>query len=283
MTAAVFPNFEKKNALETAITVCQCLHNMCINIVADKKYEKYLGGMKYIRFEDVSAAADICDVMIVIGGDGTILEYSECAADREKPLLGINTGRLGFMASMETDELYNLSKLISGDYEVENRMMLDAVIIHADGSREKYSALNDVVVSRSYACITDFDISVSGRNVSSLRADGVVFSTPTGSTAYALSAGGPILEPYLDCIEFTPICPHSLSSRTMLFSTMHKVTVRHYSDDGVYFTVDGKPGHSVLGSDIIEISKSDKYLRLIDIKGFSFYDAVNNKLMRPIK
>lgn len=119
MTAAVFPNFEKKNALETAITVCQCLHNMCINIVADKKYEKYLGGMKYIRFEDVFAAADICDVMIVIGGDGTILEYSECAADREKPLLGINTGRLGFMASMETDELYNLSKLISGDYEVE--------------------------------------------------------------------------------------------------------------------------------------------------------------------
>ncbi|MBQ8569563.1 MAG: NAD(+)/NADH kinase [Oscillospiraceae bacterium] len=284
MTAAVFPNFEKNKAQETAVKVCECLHNMGMDIIGDSHYSSRLDMLSFVDFMQVNEAIDASDVVIAIGGDGTILEYSECAAELNKPLLGINTGRLGFMASMETDELHNLSRLISGDYEIENRMMLNAELIHEDGSTEIFSALNDIVVSRPYSKLVDYDVSVNGRSVSSLRADGVVFSTPTGSTAYALSAGGPILEPYLECIQYTPICPQSLSSRTMLFSTEHRLVLKHFSEnEDVYFSVDGKKARFMSYKDNLVISKSRKYLRLIDIKGFSFYDAVNNKLMKPIK
>ncbi len=284
MKIAVFPNFEKKNAHPTSLRVCEILNGMGVELFADEKYAGYFSSVGYVKTFPRRNAAEMCDIMIAIGGDGTILRHSDFAAEFRKPLLGINTGRLGFMASMESDELDSLSKLISGDFRIEERMMIQAEIIGSDGNSELFTALNDVVIVRPFSGIADFDICVNGRTVSQIRADGVVFSTPTGSTAYGISAGGPILEPCLDCIEFTPICPHSLSSRTILFSSEHRLEVIHTSYEGdVYFTVDGKPGRNIGLSDRVMISKSDKTLRLIDIKGFSFYDAVNNKLMRPIK
>lgn len=284
MTAAVFLNFKKEKAVEAADKICDILHNMRIEILADEKYRPYYRDDDYISFEPADSAISRCDVVIAVGGDGTILEYSSCAAEYEKPLLGINVGRLGFMASLETDELYKLSRLVSGDYMVENRMMLDGRLIRSDGSEEKYSALNDICVSRPYSRLTDFDISINDRTVSSIRADGLIFSTPTGSTAYSLSAGGPIVEPCLECIQMTPVCPQSLSSRPILFSPSHSLVVTHAAeDDSVFLTVDGRLGKSVFKSDKVIISKSEKTLRLIDINGSSFYDAVNNKLMKPIK
>ena len=284
MIAAVFPNFQKKNAYTAALEVCGILNKMGIGITVDERYGEYYKNIPYVIPDTRENAAGMSDVIIAIGGDGTILRCSDCASDLGKPLLGINTGRLGFMASMETDELYYLNKLVTGDYTVDERMMLDAEIIDGDGRSEHHTALNDVIVSCPYSAIADFEVSVGGRTVSRLRADGVIFSTPTGSTAYGVSAGGPILEPCLDCIEFTPICPHSLSSRTILFSSAHRLELRHESEkNDIYFTVDGKPGRPIENSDRVIISKSEKKLKLIDIKGFSFYDAVNNKLMRPIK
>ena len=144
------------------------------------------------------------------------------------------------------DELKDLSKLKTHDYSVETRMMLDVSLIRDNKIISAHTALNDVVIARPYSKITDYEISTDGITVSSMRSDGMVFATPTGSTAYALSAGGPILEPGTECIQMTPICPHSLFSRTMVFTAGRVLEVRHYTDDNsVYYSVDGKRKYTI--------------------------------------
>ncbi len=284
MTAAVLPNFDKTNAVITAGKVCDILHNMGMEIITDERFSYNCKKLGYAVLTDADSAVKNADVVIVIGGDGTILEHSSAAARYNKPLLGINVGRLGFMASMETDELYDLSKLVSGDYVTEERMMLDGTLISADGQTGKYTALNDICISESYGRLTDFEISISEHTVSTIRADGLIFAAPTGSTAYSLSAGGPISEPTLECIEMTPLCPQSLSSRTILFSPKHELLVTHgMSGEKVHVTVDGRDMGKFTREDRLIISRSEKTLKLIDVNGFSFFDAVNNKLMRSIK
>ncbi|MBQ7784225.1 MAG: NAD(+)/NADH kinase [Oscillospiraceae bacterium] len=284
MKAVVFPNFSKKNAFETTQKVCSMLHNMSFEVICREAVRESLSDEKYIKFLPMELAARQCDIIIAVGGDGTILEASGYAACYDKLLLGINTGRLGFMASVETDELYKISKLMSGDYTIENRMMLDCEY-EGEGGNEVFTALNDVVISAKYSHLADYFVSSEGVTVSSVRADGIIFSTPTGSTAYALSAGGPILEPSLECIQVTPICPHSLSSRTMLFSPKKRLEVNHKAgnDTELYLSIDGQPCRKIEKNDKITVSRSDKFLRLIDISGNSFYNSVNRKLLNPIK
>ncbi len=285
MKVALYPNFSKKNALSTSLKVCDILHSLDISVYADTKYISEFSEKAFVNYGDMSTIANDSDIIIAIGGDGTIIKASVYSVKFGKSLLGINTGHLGFMASMEIDELDNLSKLKSGEYTTENRMMIDCTLENADGTRTTFSALNDVVVARSCSKLTDYSISTDGIVVSSLRSDGVVFATPTGSTAYALSCGGPIMEPRTECIQFTPICPHSLFARTMLFSADRALELVHFTESAssVYFSVDGVDGILFSKDDKLIISKSEKYLRLIDIKGNSFFDAVNNKLMNAIK
>ena len=284
MKVVLFPNFGKKNALATALKCCDMLRELDIEVFAPDSCENELSEKVFVQFGKIGDIAGNCDVMIAIGGDGTILKSSVYASEHGIPLLGINTGRLGFMASMESDELENLSKLKTREYIVENRMMLDAVLMRDGQVISEHTALNDIVVARPYSKITDYEVSTGGRVVSSIRADGMVFATPTGSTAYALSSGGPILEPETECIQLTPICPHSLFSRTMVFTAARTLEVRHFSaDDSVYFSVDGRKGCEMRRDDRLIIRKSSKNLQLIDIKGYSFFEAVNNKLMNPIK
>ncbi len=282
MKAVIYPNFSKKNAFETAGKVCSMLCNMGFEVYADEQLADSFPDVSCVSFGVLEEITAECDMIIAIGGDGTILQASSYASVNNKLLLGINTGRLGFMASMETHELYNLSRLMSGDYKVEKRMMLDCEHVSCSKS-VKFTALNDVVISGQYAKLADFTVYSNGIEVSSFRADGIVFSTPTGSTAYALSAGGPILEPGIKCIQMTPVCPHSLSSRTMLFSTDKVLTVENNARDqgNLYMSVDGKITGKVDNDDKIIISRSAKYLSLIDINGNSFYNAVNSKLMNP--
>lgn len=278
------PNFRKKNALATALEACDILKNLGSEIYADSSQKEEFSQKDFVRYGSIEQITQCCDFIIAIGGDGTILSASRYASLYNKPLMGINTGRLGFMASMEADELENLSRLKTGDYTVEERMMLNAELVF-ENEKAVYTALNDIVIARPYSKIADYDISIKGKTVSSIRADGLVFSTPTGSTAYALSAGGPIVEPKMECIQLTPICPHSLFSRTMLFSAEEKIEVRHYAKQcgDIYFAVDGKENIHIDCRSVLSIYKSDKKLRLIDIKGNNFFDAVNNKLMNSIK
>lgn len=284
MKTVIYPNFSKKNAYETTGKVCSMLHNMGFEIFCADNLKERFPVKKYVKFMPLDEAAEQCDLIIAVGGDGTILEASAYAAENDKLLLGINTGRLGFMASMEPDELYNLSRLMSGDYVVENRMMLDCEFA-GGGRKDSFTALNDIVISSQFGRLADYFVEINGSNVSTLRADGVIFSTPTGSTAYALSAGGPILEPGLECIQMTPVCPHSLVSRTMLFSTDKKLEVTFKSRDNtpLYLSIDGQVCESAEQDDRLIITRSAKSLRLIDIQGNSFFNAVNKKLLNPIK
>lgn len=280
----LFPNLGKKNALSTALKCCDILNGLGTEIFAEERYKSEFAEKSFVKFGGIEEITEKCDIITAIGGDGTILKASAFASGFDKPLMGINTGRLGFMASMEVEELDMLSRLKTRDYTVETRMMLDVSVLRDGSIISAYTALNDVVISRPYSKIADYAVFTDGITVSSMHSDGMVFSTPTGSTAYALSAGGPILEPSTECIQLTPICPHSLFSRTMVFSAERTLEVKHYSeDDLVYFSVDGRKNFQLLKSDTLIIKKSAKKLRLIDIKGNSFFNAVNNKLMNSIK
>lgn len=285
MNIVLFPNFTKPNALPTAQKLCLKLHELGVDIYTDSEYKKDFSGESFINYGSMDKIAAECEAIIAIGGDGTILKASHYASEYDKPLLGVNTGHLGFMASMEIDELDNISRLKTHDYKIESRMMLDVVLMHENTVISNYTALNDVVVACPCSNLCSYEISTDGIVVSSIRSDGVVFSTPTGSTAYALSAGGPIVEPLMETIQMTPVCPHSLSSRPMLFTADRRLEIRHFSSDEneIYFSVDGKFECSFGREDHLVISRSNKRLRLIDIKGNSFFDAVNNKLMNPIK
>lgn len=285
MKTVLYPNFTKPNALPTALKVCRLLHEIGVETFTDNCYKNDFACTEYVAFGNIDEITANCDNIIAIGGDGTILKASHFSSKYDKPMLGINTGHLGFMASMEADELDSLIKLKTHDYVIETRMMLDVEQIRDNMVVAKHTALNDIVVARPYAKITDYDILADDYTVSSIRADGAVFSTPTGSTAYALSAGGPIIEPHLECIQMTPICPHSLSSRTMLFASERKISIKHHSTNksGVYYCVDGQDEICFEYGDTLVISKSQKKMKLIDIKGHSFFDAVKNKLMNSIK
>ncbi|MCM1577847.1 MAG: NAD(+)/NADH kinase [Ruminococcus sp.] len=284
MKAVICPNFSKNNAFEVTGKVCSILVNMGFELFGDRELTDKFPKKCRIAPADLKEIAGECDFIIAIGGDGTILEASCYAAEGNKPLLGINTGRLGFMASMESDELYDLSKLMSGDYKIQERMLLECIHRSEEGERV-YTALNDIVIGSKYSRLTDFSITAESREITSVRADGLIFSTPTGSTAYALSAGGPIIEPSIECIQMTPICPHSLFARTMIFDGGRRLSLSAdvNAKGALYICIDGQVTGGVDPGDSIDIYRSPKSLRLIDISGDSFYSAVNKKLMNSIK
>ncbi len=223
--------------------------------------------------------------IITVGGDGTILRWGKSAARFGVPLLGINTGRLGFMATLEPENIPEIPRILKENLRVSPRMLMDVMIERSDGSSEKKLALNDVVISReSYSKLPEFRICSGNAEVLKIRADGVIMSTPTGSTAYSLAAGGPIIAPDMRCIEFTALCPHTLFARPMIFSADKEISVRYiaYRDSSVTVCVDGERGIRFSDGDILRLSESGYTLGLIEA-GSGFYGAVHNKLMTPLK
>lgn len=214
------------------------------------------------------------DVVVALGGDGTILRVAKQAAFAGKPVLGVNIGRLGFMAGMEADEMNGFSELVSGRYRAEKRMMLE-ITVSADGGR--LYALNDAVISNGMMSrIIDLNLSCGGGHVTSYRADGLIFSTPTGSTAYALSAGGPVMDPMLESIGVTPICPHSLVSRPILFRPESELAVSAHAKSGgcPCLTVDGQETVKIAPGATITIKRAEIRATLIMLKGLCFYQAL---------
>lgn len=286
MKIAVFPNLEKSNAYNCTINSCEILNSCGAELFLEQSFSEKFPQLLYMNYGGVDEIVSKCDVILVVGGDGTILHCAKIAADYDKPILGINSGRLGFMATLEADNLEPLRTLFTGEFHTVNRMMLDVKLEREDGSVLRYDALNDVAISRSNDCkITDFEVKISNQIVSLLRADGVIFSTPTGSTAYSLSAGGPIIDPEMECIEFTQICPFSLFARTMIFSPDKtlQVTVKSSKTSVSMLSVDGQESIPFQNTDKLYIAKSQKYIKFVDITGCSFYQSVNSKLMQPLK
>ncbi len=279
------PNLEKKACMEYLHEACEILISKGCGLYADKALSGYIDD-KSVVFGTPSELVPTCDCILVVGGDGTILKHAKKFALYKKAVLGLNSGRLGFMATLEHNEINLLERFCDGDYTVSNRMMLKAVAHLKSGEIKEFDALNDIVFAKGDGCkIADFEVSKNGNVVTSIRADGLIFSTPTGATAYSLSAGGPIIEPELDSIEFTQICPHSLFARSMLFTPDSELTVKYSANNNpaVRLEVDGVAKLLISPDDRVSIMRSEKVVSLIDISGSSFYDSVNRKLARPLK
>ena len=267
MKAAVIPNYEKQNIKSYADEVCSVLEKNGIAVMLAAEGEDIID--------------ESCDFVIIIGGDGTIIHNAKKAAVYKKPILGINTGRLGFMAGLEVNELARLSALKTGDYETEKRMMLDITVENESGSNE-FLAFNDIVVAKSVTSrIVDISVKCYGVDMSKYRADGLIVSTPTGSTAYAISAGGPVIDPLLDSLMITPICPHSLFSRSILVreNSLLEISCDIRPCSEVMLTIDGEEYIRLNGDERIKVRKSpDKYAQLIKIKSDSFYHIFKSKM-----
>ena len=236
-----------------------------------------------------------CDMIMTVGGDGMMLKLSKAATIYGIPLIGINTGRLGFMTTIDADELDKLSALAHGTYSISRRMLLDMTDIvvdeKTDGEKTEtvfyhQYALNDVVLFKDVnSKLPEFTVKVNGEVVTKIRADGLIFSTPTGSTAYALSAGGPIIEPTVECIQMTPLCPHSLMNRPMIFGGNDRITASYtpYEGSRVNISTDGGESCELPHDREITIFKCDRHLNIVQIGGRSFYRTVSEKLMTTLK
>ncbi len=225
--------------------------------------------------------ASLADVVLVLGGDGTMLSVSRLVAGKGVPILGINLGSLGFITEVNRDEIYDaMEAMLSDGCAVEERMMLNARIHRLGEKIAEYTVLNDVVINKgALARMIELETCVNGMYVTTYRADGLIISTPTGSTAYSLSAGGPIICPTLDSIALTPICPHTLTNRPIVLPDDSKVdiTLKSLSED-VYLTLDGQVGFSLRKDDLIEITKSDFRTRLLIPCERDYFEILRKKL-----
>ncbi len=282
MKIFIYPNFDKKNALSCAMSVCDILSGANAELFADEKYISEFSS-KNVKMCKMSDVVSDCDMVIAIGGDGTIIKAVAAASPYNKSVLGINSGRLGFLAAIEHSQLNLLDNVINGNYFVEEHTMMK-IKYKSGNSVNEYIAVNDVVIFRKDTKLGDFSLYINDRLINEIRADGIIFSTPTGSTAHALSAGGAIIEPDTDCIEFVPICSHSLFARPIIFSASNDISVFHSSkSEDVYFTVDGGKNVQFLKTDELIVSKSDIKMKLVQIEGNCFFNTVNKKLMQSIK
>ena len=280
MKIALIPNLTKKNAQYQTERIAQVLRRFETELLmnsADRESFPQLGAAFLGSEEELFQE---CDAVISVGGDGTIIRAAKHAARFGKAVLGINVGRLGFVAGLEVDELDQLDHLISGNYEVEQRMMLSITLADRE-SGTQFCALNDAVVSRgSMSRILDFQVSLNETNVCGYRADGLILATPTGSTGYSLSAGGPVIDPVMQCVVLTPICPHSLFTRPVVFSPGSRLTVTaacNYEGE-IFLTADGETSLQLHDGERIEVTRSDIPVRLIKLKKMNFYEVVNEKL-----
>lgn len=280
MKISIFPNFNNDGVLQTCEEICKELDKLGVEYSVAKCNESDETGTLPLFF-DTNELIENCDIVIVVGGDGTTLNVAKAASLHNKLTLGINAGRLGFMSGLERDELSLLNRLVSGEYEVEERMMINARLMSENGT-QNFICLNDAVITRGdLARLIDVTVKSDGRVITKNRADGMIIATPTGSTAYSMAAGGPVVSPDNSCFVVTPICPHSLVNRSIVFSSDKEleITVENDKNNTSYLSIDGEKSVTVTKNSKIIISKSAYVAKLIKIKPDSFYEILNKKLL----
>lgn len=248
-------------------------------LYAEHKYKGMLSG---VEFADSDEMFFTCDIVISLGGDGTLLSAARRAAINDKPVLGVNLGTLGFLTSIEKDAFWDIDfeKAIDS-LNIDKRMMLKASVIRDNKEIKVMHALNDIVVNRSsFLRVTNISLYADKTLIDNFKADGVIISTPTGSTAYSLSAGGPIVDPSLDVITITPVCPHMLAARPIVLPDSLTITADIGSNpqNECAVTADGQESLILEGGDIIKIEKSNYFAKLIKINDRSFFDLLRSKL-----
>ncbi len=234
------------------------------------------GICRTVRFVSGDELYSVPEAMIVLGGDGTILRAARACAAGRIPIVAINLGRIGYMAELELDELDLLGKLCADDYTVENRMMLEAKI-----GEESLFALNEVVLGgESVFRIVEIELYCDGNLVNSYRADGLIAATPTGSTAYSMSAGGAVVDPRLEALLITPICSHSLSATPLVFSAESELIIKNVAirEEKLYISADGGDAHALMYGETVTVRKSEATVDFIRLKKGGFYEALRHKM-----
>ncbi|HEV8640968.1 MAG TPA: NAD(+)/NADH kinase [Methylomirabilota bacterium] len=220
------------------------------------------------------------DFLIVLGGDGTLLAVARAVGDLGIPLLGVNLGGLGFLTATTLDEMIPaLEAFLQGQMVIEERMMLAARVRRSERSVSELLALNDVVIMKSaMSRIIDLSVSVEGQSATAYRADGLIIATPTGSTAYSLSAGGPILFPTMDAVVLTPICSHTLTARPVVLPGTQRIEVTLLSNQEVMLTIDGQVGVGLRERDTVEVQRAASRIRLVRFPQKHFFSVLRTKL-----
>ena len=280
MKTAVVVNLSKEEAISCAGEISLLMLSNNSDVFMLSECAPFYKGVKVSYTDTIEELFRICDIAITVGGDGTIIHAAKYAARFDKPLIGVNVGRLGFAADIEIDGISELTRILDGDYSVEERVLFDVEVIK-NGVSKNYLAVNDAVIARGQLSkIIDLQVTLDDEEIAKYRADGLLFSTPTGSTAYSLSAGGPIIAPQLDCILMTPVCPHSLFSRSVIFegNSVLTVSVKIPDECCCVLTIDGEKNVDILADDIVKIRKSDLKLKFVSINKRNFYRKLNEKL-----
>lgn len=221
------------------------------------------------------------DLLIVLGGDGTLLSAARALHGHKVPILAVNLGGLGFLTSVTREELYPLLERVArGEHQISERMMLHAETIRTGVPTEQQIALNDAVINKAaLARMLDFDVYVDGAQIGRYRADGLIVATPTGSTAYSLAAGGPIVHPHLDAFVITPICPHMLTNRPLVIPDTSRVEIDiAAAEEPVYLTMDGQVGFRLEPNDRVAISKSASRVYFVQSPQKSYFEVLRSKL-----
>lgn len=278
----IIPNLDKDGDLSVTKKVLAMLQEKgCCPRLPEHIAEIHSLSQFSTPIEDIYETSDF---LIVLGGDGTLLNAGRKTAQYNVPLLGINLGTKGFLTDGDRNDVENsIDKILQNDYKVEKRIMLEAAVINKYSTGESYIALNDVCVSRGvFSTIVNIRVYVNNEYLDTYRADGIIVSTPTGSTAYNLSAGGPILKPDTQIFAITPICPHALHARSIVVSADDIVTIEiggHVRGE-LLISVDGQAGTSIGKEDVIRVKRSKYCTTIIKTNDLGFYDILRKKLFK---
>ncbi len=287
MTVAVQVNMTRKNAFNVAADVCRQLQKLGINILMSSELKEYFSVLKLnISFIDNVQSVALCDILIAIGGDGTIIHSAHYALQYDKPILGINAGRLGFLAGLEKEELELLGNIITGNYAIDRRMTLCVKHYENDEFISEHLCFNDLVIGRGESLrLCEIEAASNGKVINDYLADGLIIATPTGSTAYSLSAGGPVVDTSIESLILTPVCSHSLFSRSMIFrpDSVIELRVKNHEISLPVFSCDGLEGICMTGDSKLVVTKSEQKVKIIRIKSDSFTDILSNKLIERYK
>ncbi len=277
----VKPNHEQ--AWQTACELSAWLEKRGIDLIGKPHEEMEKFGAKNCQVEAVETKRfqTEADLIVVLGGDGTMISTARLTGDREIVVLGINYGSLGYLTEFRIEEMFDaLEKILEGDYEIEGRVMLDVEHSRDGETLETGRVLNDVVINKSaLARIIEIEVNLNGQFVNEFRADGLIVATPTGSTAYSLSAGGPILYPSMNALVLTPICPFKLTNRPIVVPDNYLIEINLKNENqGVVLTLDGQIGYQMKTGDTISIRKSKINFNLIKPPNRNYFEVLRNKL-----
>ncbi|MFA7468493.1 MAG: NAD(+)/NADH kinase [Desulfotomaculaceae bacterium] len=279
LSIGMYVSLKNDNAKSAALDIISWLQDRGCTVLLNEEGARGIGkGSLACPANDLVSKPQI---LMVLGGDGTLLSCARATAQGGTPILGVNMGRLGFLTEVDFPEIFDsLKAVLRGDYSIEERMMLEASVVRNEKVIDRATALNDVVITKgSFARIIVFTVKVDGEFMGMFRADGMIIASPTGSTAYSLSAGGPLVVPNLELMILTPICPHTLSARPMVIPRESTVELEVVSQqEQTMLTADGQHGFNLQKNDRIYITRSPFPAKFIQVKRRSFYEVLRKKL-----